>query len=81
MRQSVYLHIAVLFIRLDIQRENAAWRRDNRRIHIDLPHLSKHILQDMGVDKDCRIGFGFASTPAERKARHLRREYRSRLVT
>ncbi|PSW04203.1 hypothetical protein [Photobacterium lipolyticum] len=81
MRQSVYLHMAVLFIRLDIHRENEAWRRVHRRIRVDLPHVSKHILQDIGVGDDCRLESGFGSTQAERKVSLLRREYQSRLVT
>ncbi len=39
MRQSVYLRIAVLLIRLDVHREDAAWRREHRRIRIDIPPL------------------------------------------
>ena len=81
MRQSVYLRIAVFFIRLDVQREDAAWRRDHRRVTVQLPNYSAHLLQDIGVEKDGRIAWDPASTQAVRKARHLRREYKSRLVT
>lgn len=81
MRQSVYLRIAVLLIRLDVHREDAAWRREHRRITIHLPHFSAHMLQDVGVGKDQRIAHNLVSTEATRMARHLRREYKSRLIT
>lgn len=81
MRQSVYLRIAVFFIRLDIQREDAAWRRNYRRVTVDLPNYSAHLLRDIGVEKDGRIAWEPASTQAARKARHLRQKYKSRLVT
>ncbi|PSW18985.1 hypothetical protein C9I98_14140 [Photobacterium sanctipauli] len=81
MRQSVYLRIAVFFVQLDLQREDAAWRREHRRVCVLLPHLSQHMLKDIGVDKDQRIARQLVSSPASRKVRHLRREYQSRLST
>ncbi|GAB3525677.1 MULTISPECIES: hypothetical protein [Photobacterium] len=81
MRQSVYLRIAVLLVRLDVHREDAAWRRAHRRIRLDIPHLSEHLLQDIGVGKDYRVENYLLSDKAGRMIRHLRREYKSRLVT
>lgn len=81
MRQSVYLHLAVLLIRLDIHREHEAFRRDRRRILANLPHLSQHVLKDIGVERDGRMKVGLTSSPAERKVYNLRRRFKSRLIT
>lgn len=81
MRQSFYLRIAVLLVRLDVQREDAAWRREHRRIRLHLPHLSDHLLADIGVGKDQRIASSLISSRESRFVRHLRREQKSRLIT
>ncbi|MDV5171690.1 hypothetical protein [Photobacterium rosenbergii] len=82
MRHSVYLRLAVFLVQLDVKREDALWRREHRRIQINLPyHLSEHLLKDMGIDKEHRISQDLLATSAGRKVRHLRREYKSRLVT
>ncbi|GAB6261500.1 hypothetical protein L4174_013355 [Photobacterium sp. CCB-ST2H9] len=81
MRQSVYLRFAVLLIRLDLHREEEAWRREYRRMQFHLPQLSSHILKDMGIDKDMRVDSALAGQRAMRKSRHLRRAFRSRSLT
>ncbi|MDO6704789.1 MULTISPECIES: hypothetical protein [unclassified Photobacterium] len=81
MRQSVYLRFAVLLIRLDLHREEEAWRREHRRMQVHLPQLSTHILQDMGIDKDMRLDQSLVSTRALRKTRLLRHAVRSRSLT
>lgn len=82
MRQSVYLRLAVFLVQLDVKREDAQWRREHRRIQVHMPYpLSAHILKDIGVDNEFRISQEQLSPSAVRKVRHLRREYKSRLVT
>ncbi|MEH6531812.1 hypothetical protein L4D77_08815 [Photobacterium frigidiphilum] len=81
MRQSVYLHLAVLLIRLDIHREHEVFRRERCRILANLPHLSQHVLKDIGVERDGRMKVGLSTTPAERKVYNLRRRFKSRLIT
>ncbi|WP_027253102.1 hypothetical protein [Photobacterium halotolerans] len=81
MRQSVYLRFAVLLIRLDLHREEEAWRRKHRRMQVHLPHLSPHILKDMGIDKDLRVDSALVGQRASRKTRHLRRAFRWRSLT
>lgn len=81
MRQSVYLRLAVFFVQLDLQREDASWRREQHRIQVYIPHLSAHMCQDIGIDKESRIARHRVMTPASRKVRHLRRECVSRLTT
>ena len=82
MRQSVYLRLAVFLVQLDVKREDAQWRREHRRVQVHLPYpFSEHLLKDMGLDKESRIAKDLLATSAGRKVRHLRREYKSRLVT
>ncbi|MDO6497817.1 hypothetical protein [Photobacterium sanguinicancri] len=81
MRQSVYLRLAVLFVRADLHREQQAWRHANRRIEVDFPHLTDHLLRDIGIGKDRRLEVEFGASLAQRKTRHLRREFRSRQLT
>ncbi|MFB9935516.1 hypothetical protein ACFFLZ_16610 [Photobacterium aphoticum] len=81
MRQSVYLRLAVFFVQLDLQREDTHWRQQHRRVQVHLPHLSAHLLNDIGIDRDSRIASDRLSTPASRKVRHLRRLHRPRLLT
>lgn len=82
MRQSVYLRLAVFLVQLDVKREDAQWRREHRRIQVHMPYpFSAHLLKDMGIDKENRISQDQLTSSAARKVRHLRREYKSRLVT
>lgn len=81
MRQSVYLRLAVLLIRLDVQREEAHWRRQHSRVRVHMPNLSQHLKQDIGIAKDSRIEIAFPADKAGRLARRLRRGYQSRWVT
>ena len=81
MRQSVYLRLAVFFVQLDLQREDAHWRQQQRRIRVHMPHLSAHLQKDIGIDSESRIAEHRLSTPASRKVRHLRRLHRPRLLT
>jgi hypothetical protein len=81
MRQSVCLHLAVLLIRLDIHREHEVFRHERRRILANLPHLSRHVLKDIGVERDGRMKVGLTTCSAERKVYNLRRRFKSRLIT
>ncbi|OAN14153.1 hypothetical protein A3K86_11240 [Photobacterium jeanii] len=81
MRQSLLLRLAVLFVRADLHREQQAWRRQHRRVLVDFPYLSEHLLQDIGIGRDRRLDVEFGSSLAQRKARHLRRAFRSRQLT
>ncbi|MEJ2765461.1 hypothetical protein VV869_16030 [Photobacterium sp. MCCC 1A19761] len=81
MRQSVYLRLAVLLIRLDVQREEAQWRRQHSRVRVHMPNLSLHLKQDIGIAADNRVDYAFPADKAGRLARRLRRGYQSRWVT
>nr|WP_087016355.1 hypothetical protein [Thaumasiovibrio subtropicus] len=82
MTQSLYIKLAVLFIRLDIYREEREWRAAHRRVKIDYPHLNAHLLRDIGADPDGRIAY---NAPPKQRAtktvRHLRRYLSSRRIT
>lgn len=81
MRQSVYLRLAVFFVQLDLQREDAQWRHIHRRVRVQLPHLSAHIMRDVGIDADERIANHLLQTPAGRQVQHLRQRSRLRSIT
>ncbi len=82
MSQSLYLKMAVAFVRLDLNREHRAWLKANRRVRVDFPHLNAHLLRDIGIESDSRVQM---SRPPQEKAtrtvRHLRRYLSSRRVT
>jgi len=83
MSHSIYLKLAVIFVKADLRREEKLWKQSVRRTVYDIPWQNKHLLRDIGLESDGQtIGF---SQPdhlvAERRVRHLRRVFRSRLVT
>ncbi|WP_413111065.1 hypothetical protein [Thaumasiovibrio sp. DFM-14] len=82
MSQSIYLKLAVIFIRLDIHREQQAWRQMHRRIQIDLPSLNSHLLRDIGIEPDGRMQYSQPTRKqAQRTMRHLRRTLRTSRIT
>lgn len=83
MNHSLYLKLAVLFVKADLRREEKAWKATIRRSTYDIPWENKHLLKDIGLDSEGR-GVRFSEPEQiiiERRMRHLRRVFRSRLVT
>ena len=84
MQQSLYLTLAVLFVRADIKREERRWRRQIRRVRYDIPWDNSHLLKDIGLELDGRV-VGECTLPdaiiAQRRVRHLRRVLTSRIPT
>jgi hypothetical protein len=52
MRHSIYLSIAIWFIRADLRQEERAWKRKIRRSAYDIPWDNPHLLQDIGLEAD-----------------------------
>lgn len=84
MQQSLYLTLAVLFVRADIKREERRWRRQVRRVRYDIPWDNAYLLKDIGLELDGRV-IGQTNLPdsviAQRRVRHLRRVLTSRIPT
>ncbi|SKA43597.1 hypothetical protein [Enterovibrio nigricans] len=83
MNQSIYLRLATFFVRLDIKREEAAWRKAHRRVRYIGEPLSDHLLKDIGFEKD---GFSMGHTVAPeykalREVTRIRRRLRLKLTT
>lgn len=83
MNQSMYLRLAVFFVRMDIKREESAWRKAHRRIRYVGEPLSEHIMRDIGFEKDgLSIGHTVASQfKAQREVARMRRKLRLNLTT
>lgn len=80
MSQSVYIRLATVLVRLDIHRENQAWKRKHRRErYVSIP-LSTHMLRDIGFERDGRPISGTASPHfvAKREVMMIRRRLRLR---
>ncbi|KXF79655.1 hypothetical protein [Enterovibrio coralii] len=83
MNQSIYLRLAVFFVRLDIKREEAAWRKAHRRVRYEGEPLSEHLLKDIGFEKD-GLSVGHTVAPeykAQREVARIRRRLRLKLTT
>lgn len=83
MSHSLYLKLAVLCVKADLRREEKIWKQALRRPLYDVPWANKHLLNDIGLESDGR-SFGVSEPEqltVERRIRHLRRVFRSRLVT
>ncbi|MDD1783874.1 hypothetical protein LRP49_22080 [Enterovibrio sp. ZSDZ35] len=83
MNQSIYLRLATFFVRLDIKREEAAWRKAHRRVRYLGEPLSEHLLKDIGFERD---GFSMGHTvapeyKAQREVARIRRRLRLKLTT
>ncbi len=82
MRHSIYLHLAVLFVKADLHREENKWRRQARRTAYHIPWDNEHLLRDIGLERDGRC---HVSVPthvlAERRVRRLRQILTSRIPT
>ncbi|GLO61805.1 hypothetical protein MACH09_23130 [Vibrio sp. MACH09] len=83
MSHSIYLKVAVLFVKADLRREEKKWQSAIRRSKYDIPWQNTHLLKDIGLESDGRV-MGYTEPEnlvVERRMRHLRRVFRSRLVT
>ncbi|WP_325893830.1 hypothetical protein [Grimontia sp. NTOU-MAR1] len=83
MNQSIYLRLAVFFVRMDIKREESAWRKAHRRIRYVGEPLSEHLLRDIGFEKD-GFSIGHSVAPqfkAQREVARMRRKLRLNLTT
>lgn len=83
MNQSMYLRLAVFFVRMDIKREESAWRKAHRRIRYVGEPLSEHIMRDIGFEKD-GLSIGHTVAPqfkAQREVARMRRKLRLNLTT
>lgn len=83
MNQSVYLRLALFFVRIDIKREETAWRKAHRRIRYAGKPMSEHLMRDIGFEKD---GFSIGHTvapqfKAQREVARMRRKLRMNLTT
>lgn len=83
MSRSIYLHLAVLFVKADLKREEKAWKKELRRNVYDIPWNNTHLLKDIGLEADGRtIGYSIPTHIAvERRIRLLRRVHRTRIAT
>ncbi|SHO55263.1 hypothetical protein [Vibrio quintilis] len=50
MSNSIYLSIAILFIRADLRREKRLMKKKQRRVMQDIPWHNEHLLRDIGID-------------------------------
>lgn len=83
MNQSMYLRLAVFFVRMDIKREESAWRKAHRRIRYVGEPLSEHLMRDIGFEKD-GLSIGHTVAPqfkAQREVARMRRKIRLNLTT
>ena len=83
MSHSVYLKLATFLVKVDLRREERAWKRRVRRVVFHLPFANEHLMRDIGLEKGGRcIGDTVPdSVKIERRIRHLRRVLSSRIST
>ncbi|MDX2321519.1 MAG: DUF1127 domain-containing protein [Moritella sp.] len=83
MRHSLYLNLAVFFVRADIRREERVWLAKNRRTSSDLPLGNAYLLKDLGLNVDGRplCSAEPRDVNAARRVRHLRRACRVKIAT
>lgn len=84
MRHSIYIRLATVLLTVDLKREEREWRRSVRRLRSGIPWENAHLLRDIGLDTEGRPVGTLAEPPAvtaQRRARHLRRLVRSRILT
>ncbi|CAM3494896.1 hypothetical protein VA7868_01547 [Vibrio aerogenes CECT 7868] len=51
MSNSVYLSIAILFIRADLRREKRLIKKKQHQVLQDIPWNNTHLLRDIGMDQ------------------------------
>ncbi|WP_028023858.1 hypothetical protein [Enterovibrio calviensis] len=83
MNQSLYLRLAIMFVRLDLKREENQWRKNHRRVRYVGQPLSDHLMRDIGFEKD---GFSIGHTvapqyKAQREVVRMRRRLRLNATT
>lgn len=83
MRHSIYLHLATLFVRADLRRENRVARAKLRRATHEIPWGNTYLLRDIGLNADGRplCGSEPHAVTAKRHIRHLRRVLSLKTVT
>lgn len=83
MRQSFYLFLATACIKADIHLELRKVKRQQRAVHYAHPHLSPHLLRDIGLQADgIDNGEKFpAPLKAKRVTRYLRHLYYGKITT
>lgn len=83
MRHSIYLKLAVLFIKADLHHEDRVWRTKVRRAISEIPLGNAYLLRDIGLNAEGRPLCGSAphSVTAKRRVRHLRRAFRLKIAT
>jgi len=83
MRPSLYILIATLLIKADIQHSLRKEQKKLRAEKVDFTHLSTHLLRDIGLQYDgFDVGERFpAAVQANRKVRYLRHIEYSKINT
>ncbi|PKH07570.1 DUF1127 domain-containing protein [Moritella sp. Urea-trap-13] len=83
MRHSLYLNLAVFFVRADIRREERVWLAKTRRATSEIPLGNAYLLKDIGLNVDGRPLCSSAPRDviAARRVRHLRRAFRVKIAT
>ncbi len=83
MRHSLYLHLAVFFVRADIRREERVWLAKTRRASSEIPLGNAYLLKDIGLNVDGRPLCSALprDIAAKRRVRHLRRACRLKIAT
>ena len=83
MRHSLYLHLAVFFVRADIRREERVWLAKVRRATSEIPLGNAYLLKDIGLNAEGRplCSSEPRAVTAKRRVRHLRRACRLKITT
>jgi len=83
MRHSLYLHLAVFFVRADIRREERVWLAKTRRATSEIPLGNAYLLKDIGLNAEGRALCSAEprDIAAKRRVRHLRRACRLKIAT
>ncbi|WP_017222410.1 hypothetical protein [Moritella dasanensis] len=83
MRHSLYLNLAVFFVRADIRREERVWLAKSRRTSSEIPLGNAYLLKDIGLNADGRPLCSALprDIAAKRRVRHLRRACRVKIAT
>lgn len=83
MRHSLYIQLAKFLLLADVKAEQRKWQKNARRTQYMLPYESKHLLKDVGLDRDgfANKHYGVTVQAVERRVRLMRYVLRSRLVT
>ncbi|OEF22593.1 hypothetical protein [Vibrio rumoiensis] len=80
MRHSIYIQLATLLIKVDIKREENAWKRKVRRSQYEIPWHNEYLLRDIGLDSTGRPLGEVSRSPVkvERRVSLMRRLLQAR---